>query len=149
VTVEQLIGYLRAVVEEHADVETWDEWWEKNSEAVRALVAPGHYFKLRTAPLGGVYDVLDAHGYRYERLPVKALHRPEPVPRSWLVERIFPGTVDEELESSARLKRLWSIVSRRMQPGDEVWRFSGTLGAGYAVVRGGVPYDSVATVGFG
>jgi hypothetical protein len=140
-SVDEIISYFRAIAEEHDGVEAWDSWWKRNASQVKERLNPGLFLTLKMNAAAGIYDALEEHGHRYPRKHLAALHRPDPIPKAWLLERVFAGTAEAEIPALSGER--WRIVRSRMLPGDEVWRYSGDAGTGFAVVRGGVAYDSV------
>lgn len=74
---EELIEYLKSVVEARAVVE-WDAWWKEHDAEVRRLLPVGWYCRLQQKGARGVLEVLEELGVSYE-IPEPEWDEPKPV----------------------------------------------------------------------
>lgn len=154
----EYLDYFQALIEIRPEAEPFGSWWQVHGEELRTYVSPGRHLRLRMGFAGReLRAILAEAAYQWREPPSlfdPKFYQPDPIPVSWLSDRIEASEMEASLPDHEYHRDLWRWLLQQMQAGDEVWEFCSPAGswaakcgaAGFAFVREGKVYDSVVTL---
>lgn len=151
---DKFIRYFKSLADREEDAQNWHEFWELHKKELAEYLSRGSYLRIKEYPLKEIYNILSKHGYEYPRPSIYRhwkFHRQDPVPKAYLSKKISKQEVIDKLNNKYDSDSLRAILEK-LEPEDEFWSFSSRMDprnknkrgvSGIAVVREGIPYDSV------
>ncbi len=128
---DQLLQYMKNVLEGRDDLEPFVVWLQRNDESLQKMLNRGSYLRLKQRPLDAFRHIVEEHNVTYTESEDGYLPRGPGnyswIKKEWLTKKVFPYKVSptacKAIVNAVTVDELLHMVELK-ETGDELWFFS-------------------------